>query len=134
MEKKFIWYGLNKQFNDIVHSHSMTTTDLLNGNYPSWMALKNRGENGNCDFLAECFFTGQKDKNGKEIFEGDILKSECGKLGKIEWLNNRTAFCVHWYLQLGSGDIEYCVLNMKLEIIGNKYENPELLSTPTAVL
>jgi len=73
-------------------------------------------------------FTGQKDKNRIEIYEGDILKSECGKLGKIEWLNNRTSFCVHWYLQLGSGDIEYCVLNLKLEIIGNIYENPELLN------
>lgn len=136
MEKKFIWYGLNKQFNDIVHSHAMTTTDLLNGNYPSWMALKNRGENGNCDFIAECLFTGLKDKNGKEIYECDILKIT---LYDDEWKTT-----VRDYYGTLIVDVEGCDWNTtalsflddeaEIEVIGNIYENPELLSTPTAVL
>ena len=75
-------------------------------------------------------FTGLTDKNGKEIYEGDVLKPtiECGKkLGKIVWLENRSAFGIHWYLQLGTGDIEFCVNDMKMEIVGNIYKNPELL-------
>jgi len=136
MENKFIWYGLNKQFNNIVHSHAMTTIDLLEGKYPSWMALKNRGEDGNCKFLAECFFTGQKDKNGKEVFEGDILKNPNGKIDKVIWTENG-----FYGRAKHPTNKNRTVLNPlckdyleNKEVVGNIYENPELLSTPTAVL
>lgn len=65
-------------------------------------------------------FTGLLDKNGKEIYEGDILKNEV-KNCKVEWSEMNLAWVGVGLMAFGmNGDGEY-------EIIGNIYENPELL-------
>ena len=69
-------------------------------------------------------YTGLKDKNGKEIYEGDFLKYKDAVM-QVEW--DQGAFWVdehidHYHGLLGDEYFD------EIEIIGNIWENPELLN------
>ncbi len=78
-------------------------------------------------------YTGRKDINDKEIFEGDIVSfddctstesgyCERGCIGVVEWCNETVSFEVSNRLSAESYEVlDECV------VIGNIYENPELL-------
>jgi len=74
-------------------------------------------------------YTGLKDSRGVEIFESDIL--DCGdRICKVVWHDE----CGQWdsvfikYVgELNSNGIEAVNWRYKAEVIGNIYENPELL-------
>lgn len=89
----------------------------------------------NRDDLEIMQFTGLKDKEGKDIYEGDIIKRygksvfivdfEDGEfiLRHIESKEN----CIG--LSHNNSDYQNLEENFKDEVIGNKFENPELLES-----
>lgn len=68
-------------------------------------------------------FTGLLDKNGKEIYEGDILESDISKkYAPVEWNNSTASFnCISEFIHIVPVNFKYA------KIIGNIYENPELM-------
>ena|SRR5690554_5921680 len=69
-------------------------------------------------------YTGLKDKNGREIYEGDILKGLCPL--RNEWVGN-VKYLAPYYAILGKRSHLMLENFNDMRVIGNIYENPELL-------
>jgi len=70
-------------------------------------------------------YTGLKDKNGVEIYEGDILSlGDTASIAQVVWDDFK--FKLKWVNPIGASDKIYAWKD-DLEVIGNIYEKPELL-------
>ena len=66
-------------------------------------------------------YTGLKDKNGKEIWEGDIIEVGKNFIGKIEFDKSEAKFCYK------TPTSTVGLYGFHGEVIGNVYQNPELI-------
>lgn len=95
-----------------------------------WRAMHNEDHktelhqaNGDDTFLMQ--YTGLKDKNGGEIYEGDVVR-----YGGLEYKVEYDDASFNLIGELDSHTLGFVTLQ-HCEVIGNIYENPELLKEPS---
>ena len=102
-----------------------------------WSYIDDYPRNGGKDIFSVMQFTGLFDKNGKEIYEGDVVIEHStipttleNPSGKVLYYKDYCGFVFQyysdvykqWYVRRLEGEMA-----KKYEVIGNIYENPELL-------
>jgi hypothetical protein len=109
------------QFADIDSEHSccLNAYDFTGDSYEKYGGKEPEED------LIPLLYSGLKDKNEKEIYKGDFVKQKfpaTGTMQKGEIIFNRGRFCIN------NGTIPDELVSEICEVVGNVYENPELLA------
>ena len=98
-----------------------------NNNFHYYNLQNGEGSGEHGDYIL-MQYTGLHDKNGKEIYEGDIVRVENTDLAQIIYDEDRMAWGIK---PINDFYFDSPLLadntSLELEVIGNIYDNPELL-------
>lgn len=81
-----------------------------------------RGESFEVDPSSVGQYTGLTDKNGKEIFEGDIVRDNNGQTYEMVFIEKYNCYYFVYKSSVYAG-----IKPKDIEVIGNIHDNPELL-------
>lgn len=128
------------------HIHAIPGNEHLNGTWVhGYLSDKNyiNDKSLEGEFLIDedtiCQYTGLTDKNGKKIWEGDIIKYHFGevyapvKFGEYQsCFDSISARHVGFYVDWNENhdfrkDLGYWIKLVDAEVVGNIFDNPELL-------
>jgi len=100
---------------------------------PVWMSVRKAAEYFDISEQKLMQSTGISDKNGAEIFELDIVRTNDGgeSVHAIEWFGGKDypAFDLSPTISICENNISHFLACGEIEVIGNIYENPELLES-----
>lgn len=137
--KKVMLYDVQDTYDDY---HADNFYQILNERIPDEIGCWDEDSEHRYEVMQ---FTGLYDKNGKEIYEGDILRGftypylsddHYNYLAEVVWFDNCAAFGIVTHKAkdskvsgISDGNTDYMVFwnPDDWEVIGNIYENPELL-------
>ncbi len=120
--------------------HKNMLFNVSTGTIVIWSSPDNRSADAeDCIFMQ---YTGLKDENGKEVYEGDILKNTKNKnqLVEVYWEGCTTdkhsingGDWINWggwsFKKVKiDDDFTYAIYQNEIEVIGNIYENPDLIN------